>query len=303
MVYIKNIISFPIFFFGYLKFQITKKYDETVYQCYVRIYCFTDGKISEFISFIKSLFWKKKINYNFNKLTKENFTKLRQDGYTIIEDFLSGEEIQSFLNFSKNNRCKYIHDSHENLLFFEKNKCHKPTYNYVKEDILNDINIKKIIKRIYDLGIAQNYLHHHSYLIDINMWWSTVTKIADTKSAQEFHFDLDSIKWLKFFIYLTDVNLDSGPHIYVKGTHKSKDKMILKTGYQRVSDKIIQNYYSDQVEKIFGKKGTLIIGDTSCFHKGAKPEKNERLVFELTLANDLFGCKNNQNLNSYFEKI
>ena len=56
------------------------------------------------------------------------------------------------------------------------------------------------------------------------MWWSSKSNFNDPKSAQEFHFDLDSIKWLKFFIYLTDVEANTGPHIYVKGTHNSKKR-------------------------------------------------------------------------------
>ena len=65
------------------------------------------------------------------------------------------------------------------------------------------------------------------------MWWSSKSNFNDPKSAQEFHFDLDSIKWLKFFIYLTDVEANTGPHIYVKGTHNSK-KDLIKQGYVRI---------------------------------------------------------------------
>ena len=270
----------------------------------MRIYCFTNGNISKFISFIKSSFWKKKLLINnYNKPNKDIISKLDQDGYYVIENFLSNEEIKHLLNFSRNNKCKYLHDINENPIYFDKSKCLKPTYNYFINDILNDANVKKIIKKIRSLGIAQEYLCHDTYLVDINMWWSTVTKFSDSQSAQEFHFDLDSIKWLKFFIYITDVNLQSGPHIYVRGTHNHKNKNILQNGYKRVSNKVIQNHYKDKIETICGKKGTLIIGDTSCFHKGARPEKNERLIFEFTLANDLFGCKNNKDLNSFIEKI
>ena len=51
----------------------------------------------------------------------------------------------------------------------------------------------------------------------------------------------------------------------------------------------------------FVKKGTLIIGDTSCFHKGEKPKTKERLIFECTFSNDLFGNKEISNLNNYLK--
>ena len=48
--------------------------------------------------------------------------------------------------------------------------------------------------------------------------------------------------------------------------------------------------YENQITTIVRKR-SLIIGDTSCFHKGARPEVSERLIFECAFSNDLFGCK------------
>ena len=50
---IKNILSFPLFIFCYFYFQLSKKYNENIYQAYVRIYCITNGNISRLISSIK----------------------------------------------------------------------------------------------------------------------------------------------------------------------------------------------------------------------------------------------------------
>ena len=69
-----------------------------------------------------------------------------------------------------------------------------------------------------------------------------ISKISDKpgNKAQLYHFDLDRPKWLKFFIYLNDVeNLDHGPHSYIKNTHKvfAKPYKILIKRYQRISIK------------------------------------------------------------------
>ena len=56
--------------------------------------------------------------------------------------------------------------------------------------------------------------------------------------AQLYHFDLDRPKWLKFFIYLNDVeNISHGPHLFIEKTHKlfSKPYKILIKRYQRIS--------------------------------------------------------------------
>ena len=143
------------------------------------------------------------------------------------------------------------------------------------------------------------------------MWWTPVrnktslnTEIAN-RSAQFFHFDLDRIKWLKFFIYLTDTTLEDGPHEYIQGTNKvlGKNKNLLKKGYKRIDEKEIYSCYeSSFIKKLLGKKGTIFVGDTSCFHRGFPPIKNDRLLLVLEYSNSLFGgnyskIKSNQNLN------
>ena len=47
-------------------------------------------------------------------------------------------------------------------------------------------------------------------------------------SAQYFHYDLAHLKFLKFFIYLNDINQPSdGAHSFIKKTHESNLKLPL----------------------------------------------------------------------------
>ena len=188
---------------------------------------------------------------------------------------------------------KYHKDNLENLIELQnKIKCYARS-DEKKEKILLKIILsnfqhiviqKKIFKRrmcfktITDpvfLEIAKKYLNTNPVLTSVNMWWSTnYLKKADSEAAQMFHFDLDRIKWLKFFIYLTDVNINSGPHVYVSGTHKpfSKPYKFMLRGYKRILDEEINNSYEQsRINTICGDKGTIIIGDTSCYHKGLPP--------------------------------
>ena len=41
----------------------------------------------------------------------------------------------------------------------------------------------------------------------------------EPKDAQLFHADFHDFKWLKLFVYLTDVTDRSGPHVMVRGSH------------------------------------------------------------------------------------
>lgn len=113
------------------------------------------------------------------------------------------------------------------------------------------------------------------------VWWSFPTKNPSSEGAQKYHFDLDGLKWSKVFIYLTDVTVDSGPHSAILGSHmpRKKSSHLLSRGYVRVEDSEATN---DGNEKTFvDSKGTIILGDTKCWHKGSMVKNNNRAIFQL----------------------
>jgi hypothetical protein len=126
------------------------------------------------------------------------------------------------------------------------------------------------------------------------MWWSFPSKKVDTIGGQLFHFDLDRIKFLKIFIYITDVDTKNGPHCYVSGTNKIfSKKKFMPRGYKRIPDSEIKaNFEEYRIKKICGDKGTVVFADTSCFHKGEPIIEKNRLILELEYSNSLFGGTN-----------
>ncbi len=125
------------------------------------------------------------------------------------------------------------------------------------------------------------------------MWWHTsYSKVPDKDAAQFWHFDMDRIKWLKFFIYLTDVETTNGPHSFVEGSHRSGGipTALLKKGYARLEDSEINaNYSPDRVIEFAAPRGTVIAEDTRGLHKGKHVEHGDRLVLQLQFSNSLFG--------------
>ena len=117
------------------------------------------------------------------------------------------------------------------------------------------------------------------------------SKYSVAEAAQQFHFDIDSNKWLKIFVYLTDVDDSNGPHTAVYRTHKpgSKSPELLKRGYARISDIDIHQYHPEFITRITGDAGTIIIGDTRCFHKGTPVIDGLREMLVLQFSNSRFG--------------
>ena len=112
------------------------------------------------------------------------------------------------------------------------------------------------------------------------------------EAAQFFHFDLERVKWLKVFIYLDDVDKYKAPHTYIEGSHinNTKPEELLKKGYKRIKDSEVSKYYkTNKIKSIIGKAGTIIIGDTKCWHKGGNIKKGKRTILQLEFASSLFG--------------
>jgi hypothetical protein len=257
--------------------------------------------LSSLISLINKIFSK-------NKKTSQELidisNQLKKKGYVIFEKKIKEDLLLELINLTKELKCNYSkYDLKSPRVIFNDKIHFEPSYYYDQLELLNQKAVKDVIKFLMNLNISDAYFDSKSYLMAVNMWWSTVGEKSDTYSAQEFHFDLDSIKWLKYFIYLTDVTPESGPHVYVEGSHKSFSKpySLLKKGYARIKDDEIEDHFGkEKIHKIIGKKGTLVVGDTSCFHKGMVPKKNSRLIFEITLSNSLFRNPSILDINQIF---
>ena len=88
-----------------------------------------------------------------------------------------------------------------------------------------------------------------------------------------WHRDRDGIRLVKIFVYLSDVGPDCGGHFYILGSHKIKPLRFVPQF--RYKDTVIQKYFNkNQIIEIYGKKGTCFMEDTTGFHRGSKPLKN-----------------------------
>jgi hypothetical protein len=129
--------------------------------------------------------------------------------------------------------------------------------------------------------IASQHLGTPAKAIDSTLWYTFPNPVASSETAQLFHYDLDTIRWVKVFVYLSDVGPQNGPHEYVAGTHlpQNKAQQIMVKEYARISDAEIDQYYPGRRRQVSGPAGTVIIGDTRCFHKGNAVAAGHRLIF------------------------
>ncbi len=278
------------------------------------LYLKTKGKLPKAISKLYSNF----TTNNPPKLKSLNKIKekLDKDGFYVQENFLSNEEIEkikleieSEVFIGSGNGYKTSYKELEN---YERLKDSDKYFDSIFSSQVNSNLIKKksslyrLLKNPFFENVANSYLGSKSF---INFLRILVSKSKNQKyfndnqihlSANQFHFDYSHLRSVRFFIYLSDVIDETGPHTFIKSSHEDNFKYprdqndFFKIGYRNYyngtseglikDDWINKNFSSKDQIKFNGKKGTLIIEDTTGFHKGSNCLQGTREVLLLNYA-------------------
>ena len=112
-------------------------------------------------------------------------------------------------------------------------------------------------------------------------------KLTNYDDALEFHRDIDSYKFLKMFVYLTDCFQGDGHHEVYLGSHR----------YTPLSLGPIARYTNAEVERaipqarihfVEGRAGYAFAEDTFAFHRGTKPRTGDRLILNIEFMESTF---------------
>ncbi|MGB5713184.1 MAG: hypothetical protein WBM44_20040 [Waterburya sp.] len=219
---------------------------------------------------------------------------LKQDGI-----FLGASIPQNFLNdlllYLSNQDC--YAGGREDLGFqiSEKNKLDRifkqPFY------VARYFNISSDCPQIIQLAndpklreIAANYIGKQAKYTGASLFWTFPIEgtscDADQQQFRYFHYDIDDFAGLRFCFYLTDVTLEDGPHISIRGSHLKKSILHVLNYVSRIQTKeeLTRFYDSEQFLTIVGNAGLGFIEDTFCFHKGNPPRNKPRLLLQLHFA-------------------
>jgi len=157
---------------------------------------------------------------------------------------------------------------------------HKTNNIQLKSPLLQSELIKKLSSDKGTSQIADNYLKCKSLSTGVNFRLSFANSLTP-EDTQIFHQDKDAHKVVKFFIYLTDVSEADGPFQYVLGSHIGSPPMRIRR-YHRIDEDDVLSIFKNKIKTCVGKKGDLIIADTTGIHRGLKPIDADRLMLTLT---------------------
>ena len=227
-----------------------------------------------------------------------NKKELRRLGHTLVPEAISQKLVSELLELSLHtpgeNRIMDSGHGQESEILFNRLKPKTVRFDVDSQKLLQNNLVQEFICDPTILSIAQDYLGSAPVFDFIAMWWHTQSNTPDKEAAQYFHFDMDRLRWIKFFFYVTDVTAESGPHVFVPESHRDFGLpfKLRKNGFARLTDDEVALSFPASTWKTFtGSAGSMIVEDTRGLHKGKHVIAGDRLVFQLQFSTSTFGYR------------
>jgi hypothetical protein len=216
---------------------------------------------------------------------------LRRDGFVVLESSLPEDQCAALEALARDAPCDLIggEGAGRARVRFDATSPAAIRYDVPEPDLLASDAVQELLADRSVLRIAQAYLGAPPVQDLVAMWWTAASTTSSSAAAQQYHFDLDRLRFLKLFVYLTDVSSETGPHMYVRGSHRSLPAE-LRADRRFADDEVLRHFDGERIASITGPRGTMFLADTRGLHKGVPVVRGERLVFQLEYATSLFGA-------------
>ena len=130
------------------------------------------------------------------------------------------------------------------------------------------------------LAIAADYLGATPTIAAMQAWWTIghASNAIELARDDMFHRDVDDLRFLKMFTYLTDVDANNGVHSFVPTSHRSTE--LVKRA--PISNEQVRHYFGDDGEKTFtGPAGTIFLEDTWGIHRQTPAVSGRRCIYSV----------------------
>jgi hypothetical protein len=258
-----------------------------------------------------------------NDTYQDIVNKISDQGYYVVKNFLNSEQVDKIKNeleafgystggdySSPSGQTHKVRDLRANDKVIDQDAPSVFFTHGGKSEINAHSEIGRLMIDPYMADISASYFQCRPYLTRVT---GIFTRARDPKvftdthafaSAQAWHFDYSDFKFLKFFIYLTDVTPENGPHTFAAATHDERlvfptsPDDFYKNGFRRYTNGEIDGRIKDEwvnknidrkrIIEFAAPKGTLIIENTSGLHKGGNCVTGSRevLVYDYAISNN-----------------
>jgi len=295
---------------GWIGFLISGRTPAAAYQAMIRLFCATGGRsndwMSRAISVLRPPYALPEPDGVLGALSRNDLGRvvadLRTKGYYVFSRRLPDEVCDQLTAYALGHEAEVrVTDEQASARGrTPKRAIYDPSrppegvrYDFSQQQVMDIPEVQDLLSDLSIIAVAQSYLGAQPVADVMCLWWSTAfSATPDKEAAQFFHFDMDRVKWLKFFFYLTDVGPQNGPHTFVAGSHRSGSvaNALLSKGYSRLGDdEVALHFPPESFIEFTAPRGTILAEDTRGLHKGKLIASGHRLVLQLQFSNSLFG--------------
>ncbi len=205
----------------------------------------------------------------------EPLDELRRNGIAMLPPVLSESQIEDVLAYLKT---KTVMTPAGKEFRLSEPPAGVKLASYPLGTILECPHLLEAANREDFLSIAREYIGARP-LISATRIDCTFPSKDGPVDVQRFHRDYDDWRFFKLFIYLTDTDVDEGPHEFVPTSHRHSGRWrasFFSTEY------IARRYGQDAVARVCGPRGTSFLADTWGIHRGSVPRNRLRILFQVT---------------------
>jgi len=151
---------------------------------------------------------------------------------------------------------------------------------YPLETVLNCPHVLALANSDFLIRTAAQFLGCRPTIATLRIWWTFPGPREEESGgarydSASFHRDRDNWQNLTFFVYLTDVDEASGPHHYVRGSHRTQLELFWPT----YEPEALENAFGrDAICAVTGAAGTAFLEDGHGLHAGPTPIRQPRLI-------------------------
>ncbi len=204
-------------------------------------------------------------------------TELETDGFSFVPGLISEAQIADIHAYlsGKPSSDAWRPESGAFHISRPPATCH--TAPYSQEDIIACPHLLEIANHPLVLATMTRLFGCKPTISNVALWWSLAGH-SKPEQAELFHRDVDEWQFIKLFVYLTDVDEGSGPHVFLKGSPAAA-KLLQIRRYQ--DDEVNSAFGGENVMRFTGKAGTAFLENTFGLHKGTLPIARNRLLFQV----------------------
>lgn len=234
------------------------------------------------------------------KAVESRTESLNQLGHTALPK-LSAKKVQDMLDHFEAAGC-YAgpfdpdHADRELMSAAELRNQKENTARYPTKTVALCPHLMRIASDPVVISILTNHLGAMPIILDYSCWWSFAHEEQDSQHAQLFHFDLADYRFSLMNLYLTDVDMEGGPHTIFEETHEMDQIKEIRDQFDgdksewddwyfynlRKTDEEMEHYFGRRTAtSLTGEKGTTLLVNTRGIHKGMIPTRNDRLLVQI----------------------